>query len=224
MTLYIQWMITKWHACMYGKWQSCVIPRMFYIIGRSTHCWTLPIQRQSLVLLSSLSPSSILTIWTSSYTLFFWASSWIQWRLWDSKSMCILSKLDLPTNKFVALVQENQKLLDDFRQMSIKKTQQDEEHSKQVQQLEAIMLSLRQKGSTSQSFLKEPKISLPTKFDAIVSVSRIIKPGMSCMSCRVTRLTRILTKFHVSVQWGWDGLTISHLELEEHTITSIPRK
>ena len=84
----------------------------------------------------------------------------------------ILSELDLLTTKFVALEQENQKLLGDLQQVSVEKAQQHEELSKRVQQLEAIVLSLRQQASTSQSLLKEPKISLPTKFDGTRSQFR----------------------------------------------------
>ena len=65
--------------------------------------------------------------------------------------MRILSELDLLTTKFVALEQENHKLLGDLQQVSVEKAQQHEELSKRVQQLEAIVLSLRQQASTSQS-------------------------------------------------------------------------
>ena len=84
----------------------------------------------------------------------------------------ILSELDLLTTKFVALEQENQKLLGDLQHMSDEKAQQHEELSRQVQQLELLVLSLRQQGSTSQSFIKEPKISLPAKFDGTRSQFR----------------------------------------------------
>jgi hypothetical protein len=76
----------------------------------------------------------------------------------------ILSELDLLTTKFVALEHENQKLLGDLQQVSVEKAQQHEELSQRVQQLELVVLSLRQ-GSTSHSSIKEPKISLPAKFD-----------------------------------------------------------
>ena len=77
----------------------------------------------------------------------------------------ILSELDLLTTKFVTLEQENKKLLGDLQQVSVEKAQQHEELSKRVQQLEVVVLSLRQQASTSQSLLNRPKISLPTKFD-----------------------------------------------------------
>jgi hypothetical protein len=77
----------------------------------------------------------------------------------------ILSELHLLTTKFVALEQENQKLLGDLQQLSLEKAQQHEELSKRVQQIELVVLSLRQQGSTSHSSIKEPKISLLAKFD-----------------------------------------------------------
>ena len=63
--------------------------------------------------------------------------------------MRILLELNLLTNKFVSLVQDNQKLLDDFQQVSVKKTQEVEKLSAQVQQVEAIVLSLQHQGPTS---------------------------------------------------------------------------
>ena len=41
--------------------------------------------------------------------------------------MRVLSELDMPTNKFVALEQENQRLLGDLQHMSTEKAQQYEE-------------------------------------------------------------------------------------------------
>jgi hypothetical protein len=84
----------------------------------------------------------------------------------------ILSELDLLTTKFVALEHENQKLLGDLQQVSVEKAQQHEELSQRVQQLELVVLSLRQQGSTSHSSIKEPKISLPAKFDGTRSQFR----------------------------------------------------
>ena len=84
----------------------------------------------------------------------------------------ILSELDLLTTKFLALEQENQKLLGDLQQVSVEKAQQHEELSKRVQQLELVVLSLRQQGSTSHISIKEPKISLPAKFDGTRSQFR----------------------------------------------------
>ena len=50
--------------------------------------------------------------------------------------MRVLSELDMRTNKFVALEQENQKLLVDLQHVSTEKAQQHEELSYQVEQLE----------------------------------------------------------------------------------------
>ena len=58
--------------------------------------------------------------------------------------MCVISELDLLSNKFVALEQENQKLLGDLQQVSAEKAQQHEELSERVHQLEAVILTLRQ--------------------------------------------------------------------------------
>jgi hypothetical protein len=84
----------------------------------------------------------------------------------------ILSELDLLTTKFVALEQENHKLLGDLQQVSAEKAQQHDELSQRVQQLELVVLSLRQQASTSQTLIKEPKISLPAKFDGTRSQFR----------------------------------------------------
>ena len=48
--------------------------------------------------------------------------------------MCILSKLNMVTTKFVALEQENQGLLGDLQQVGAEKVQQYEELSQQVHQ------------------------------------------------------------------------------------------
>jgi hypothetical protein len=77
----------------------------------------------------------------------------------------------LLTTKFVALEQENQKFLGDLQQVSVEKAQH-EELSQRVQQLELVVLSLRQQGSTSHSSIKEPKISLPAQFDGTHSQFR----------------------------------------------------
>jgi hypothetical protein len=53
--------------------------------------------------------------------------------------------------------------------VSVEKAQQLEEMSKRVQQLELLVLSLRQQGSISQSSIKESKIRLPIKFDGTCS-------------------------------------------------------
>ena len=58
--------------------------------------------------------------------------------------MRVLSELDMLTNKFVALEQENQRLLGDLQHVSTEKAQQYEELSQRVRQLEATILSLRE--------------------------------------------------------------------------------
>ena len=86
--------------------------------------------------------------------------------------MRVISELDLLTTKFVALEQENHKLLGDLQQLTVEKAQQHDELSQRVHQLETTLLSLRQQSSISQSSSKEPKICLPTKFDGTRSQFR----------------------------------------------------
>ena len=86
--------------------------------------------------------------------------------------MRVLSELDMLTNKFVALEQENQRLLGDLQHVSTEKVQQYEELSQRVRQLEATILSLREQASGVQNYPKEPKISLPAKFDGTRSLFR----------------------------------------------------
>ena len=79
------------------------------------------------------------------------------------------------TTKFVALEQENQKLLVDLQHVSTKKAQQHEElshrvqqleeKSQRVQELEAMLLAMRQQASGLQIQPREPKICLPAMFD-----------------------------------------------------------
>jgi hypothetical protein len=96
--------------------------------------------------------------------------------------MRVLSELDMLTTKFVALEQENQKLLVDLQHVSTEKAQQHEELSHRVQQLEeqsqrvkdleAALLTMRQQASGLQIQPREPKISLPAKFDGTRSQFR----------------------------------------------------
>ena len=51
--------------------------------------------------------------------------------------------------------------------------QQHEALSQQIEQLEATILSLREQSSGAQNCLKEPKISLPAKFDGTRSLFRV---------------------------------------------------
>ena len=96
--------------------------------------------------------------------------------------MRVLSELDMLTNKFVALEQENQKLLVDLQHVSTEKAQQHEElshrvqqleeQSQRVQELEAMLLTMRQQTSGIQLQPREPKICLPAKFDGTRSQFR----------------------------------------------------
>ena len=86
--------------------------------------------------------------------------------------MRVLSELDLLSNKFVALEQENQKLLGDLQQVTAEKTHQCDELSERVRQLEAIVQALRQQGPSLHDSPKEPKLSLPAKFDGAQSQFR----------------------------------------------------
>ena len=86
--------------------------------------------------------------------------------------MRVLSELDMLTNKFVALEHENQRLIGDLQHVSAEKAQQYEELSQRVHQLEATILSLREQASGAQNSPREPKISLPAKFDGTRSLFR----------------------------------------------------
>ena len=86
--------------------------------------------------------------------------------------MRVLSELDCLSTKFIALEQENQKLLADLQQVSTDKVQHYNELSQRVHELELTLLSLRQQASCSQSIPKEPKICLPGKFDGTRSQFR----------------------------------------------------
>ena len=77
--------------------------------------------------------------------------------------MRVLSELDMLSTKFVALEQENQRLLGDLQQVSAEKVQQVEELSQRVHQLEATLL--QRQAVEVQTSPKEPNISLPAKFD-----------------------------------------------------------
>ena len=74
----------------------------------------------------------------------------------------VFSELQSLKEKFVALEQENHRLLGDLQQTALEK--QHRELTLRVQQLEATIISLQQ-GSGSQGIHREPKIGLPTKFD-----------------------------------------------------------
>ena len=67
--------------------------------------------------------------------------------------MRVLSELDCLSTKFIALEQENQKLLGDLQQVSAEKVQQHNELSQRVHELELAVISLRQQASNSQNLL-----------------------------------------------------------------------
>ena len=80
----------------------------------------------------------------------------------------VFSELQCLKEKFVALEQENQRLLGDLHQITILKQKTQQQHwelALRVQQLEATIMSLQQQGSSTQGIVREPKIGLPMKFD-----------------------------------------------------------
>ena len=68
-------------------------------------------------------------------------------------------------SKFASLELENQRLLGDLQKVTIEKQQQQEEFTQRVQQLESTIVALQQQRAEGQGVIKEPKISLPAKFD-----------------------------------------------------------
>mgnify|MGYP000134899051 CR=1 FL=1 len=87
----------------------------------------------------------------------------------------VFSELQCLKEKFVALEQENQRLLGDLHQITIEKQQtqqQSGELALRVQQLEATIVSLQQQGPSTQGIAREPKIGLPMKFDGARSQFR----------------------------------------------------
>ena len=67
--------------------------------------------------------------------------------------------------KFALLELENQCLLGDLQKVTMEKQQQQEEFTRRVQQLESTIIILQQQRVEGQGSIKEPKISLPAKFD-----------------------------------------------------------
>jgi hypothetical protein len=92
--------------------------------------------------------------------------------------MRVLSELDMLSTKFVALEQENQRLLGDLQQVTAEKAQQYEELSQRVHQLEATLL--QQQATGVQNSSKDPKISLPAKF---------LSTGIFATTCRIFAAT-----------------------------------
>ena len=80
----------------------------------------------------------------------------------------VFSKLQCLKEKFVALEQENQRLLGNLHQITIEKQQTQQQHGElalRVQQIEATIVSLQQQGLSTQGITREPKIGLPMKFN-----------------------------------------------------------
>ena len=76
---------------------------------------------------------------------------------------------------FLALEQENQRLLGDLQQISLEKQQTQQQHGElvlRVQQLEATIVAMQQQGPSTQGIQKEHKIGLPVKFDGTRSQFR----------------------------------------------------
>ena len=91
----------------------------------------------------------------------------------------VLSELECLKGKFMALEQENQRLLGDLQQVTMEKRQHDEEltqrvrqYEERVQQLEMALASSQQQAVETQGIFKEPKISLPARFDGTRSQFR----------------------------------------------------
>ena len=87
----------------------------------------------------------------------------------------VFSEFQCLKEKFLALEQENQRLLGDLQQISLEKQQTQQQHGElalRVQQLEATIVAMQQQGPGTQGIHKEPKIGLPTKFDGTRSQFR----------------------------------------------------
>ena len=82
----------------------------------------------------------------------------------------VFSELNCLKEKFLALEQENQRLLGDLQQISLEKQLTQQQHGElalHVQQLEATIVVLQQQGPSTQGIHKESKIGLPMKFDGM---------------------------------------------------------
>ena len=80
----------------------------------------------------------------------------------------VFSELEFLKEKFLALEQENHRLLGVLQQISLEKQQTQQQHGElvlRVQQLEATIVVMQQQGPSMQWIHKEPKIGLPVKFD-----------------------------------------------------------
>ena len=79
--------------------------------------------------------------------------------------LALVAEMENLKSKFASLELENQRLLEDLQKVSIEKQQIHDEFTRRVQQLESAIVALQQVKIDGQGILKEPKISLPAKFD-----------------------------------------------------------
>ena len=82
----------------------------------------------------------------------------------------VFSEFQCLKEKFLALEEENQRLLGDLQQISLEKQQTQQQQGElvlRVQQLEATIVAMQQQGPRTQGIHKEPKIGLLTKFDGM---------------------------------------------------------
>ena len=78
----------------------------------------------------------------------------------------LVAEMENIKSKFASLELENQRLLGDLQKVTMEKQQQEEEFTRQVQQLESTIVILQQQRVEGQGSIKEPKISLLAKFDS----------------------------------------------------------
>ena len=82
----------------------------------------------------------------------------------------VFSELQCLKDFFLALEQENQRLLGDLHQITIENQQTQQKHEElavSVQQLEATIVSLQQQGRSIQEIAREPNVELPMKLDGM---------------------------------------------------------
>ena len=79
--------------------------------------------------------------------------------------LALVAEMENLKSKFASLELENQRLLEDLQKVSVEKQQIHDEFTRRVQQLESAIVALQQLKVDGQGVLKEPKISLPAKFD-----------------------------------------------------------
>ena len=79
--------------------------------------------------------------------------------------LALVVKMENLKSKFTSLELENQRLLEDLQKVLVEKQQIHDEFTRRVQQLESAIVALQQLKVDGQGVLKEPKISLPAKFD-----------------------------------------------------------